>query len=132
MLRMGFTESADGIGSNDLGLSGTAVVAEQLAIRSPAVNDVGIGWIRRDVATLSGAGRVPVTEGDGAIIAAADDEDAAAILLRAVDVIRELVVHGDVIELRRRLVVPAAPAAAAVYAYACPLIAAEDHALRVG
>src|SRR5262249_29828704 len=53
-------------------------------------------------------------------------------LLRAINVVRKFIVHGDVIELRRRLVVPAAPGAACVNGYACALVAAKDHTLRIG
>src|SRR5262245_15239457 len=122
---MGFTEGTNGIGGDDLGLPRAAIIAEQLAIGSAAVDDVWVGRIGRDIAALARARGVPVTEGDGAVIAAADNKDAAAILLRAVDVVRELVVHSDMVELRRRLVVPAAPAASAIHAHARALVAAK-------
>src|SRR2546423_1840540 len=64
---------------------------------------------------------MPVAEGDSAVIAAAENVDAAAILLRAIDVVWKIIVDGHVVELRRRLVVPTAPGAAAVYAHAYAL-----------
>src|SRR5258708_30202700 len=75
---------------------------------------------------------MPVTKRDGSVIAAAGGLDAAAVLLRAINVVRELIVHGHVIELRRGLVVPRTPAPAVVHAHAHALVAAENHALRVG
>src|SRR6185369_6477210 len=80
---------------------------------------------------FAGAGRMPVAEGDGAVIAAAENVNAAAILLRAVNVVREIVVNRHVIELRSRLIEPGAPGDAAVNAYARALVAAKNHALRV-
>src|SRR6478609_642812 len=131
MLGMGFTEVADGIGRNDLGLSGAAVVTEELSIGPAAIDDVGIGRIGRDITTFARARGVPVAEGDRAVITAAEDIDAAAILLGAVNVIREFVVDSNVVKLRCRLIEPAAPCGAAVNAHARALIAAKDHALRV-
>ena len=56
----------------------------------------------------------------------------AAVLLRAVDPVREPVVGGDVVELRGRLVVPGAPGLPAVHADDGALVGAEDHAARIG
>src|SRR5215472_3313699 len=129
---MGFTEAANGVGRNDLGLASAAIVAEELAISASAVDGVGISGIRSNVAAFAGASGMPIAEGDGAVITAAQDVNAAAVLLRAVHVVGKFIVNGDVIELRGWLVVPAAPAAAAVHAHAGALIAAEDHPLRIG
>src|ERR1041385_4912565 len=131
MLGMGVTEVADSIGRNDLRLSGAAVITEELSIGPAAIDDVGIGRIGRDVSAFAGACGVPVAEGDGAVIAAAENVDAAAILLRAVNVVRKIIVNRHVIELCGRLIEPTAPGAAAIHAYAHALIAAKNHALRI-
>src|SRR5262249_51278583 len=90
-----------------------------------------IGGIRRDVAAFPGACGMPVTEGDGTIIASAQNEDAPAILLRAVHVVGKLIVNGNVIELRGGLVVPAAPGSATIHGNTGSLVAAKNHAPRV-
>src|SRR5581483_1310152 len=128
---MGFTEVANRIRRNDLRLAGAAIIAEKLTISSAAINGVGIRRIRSNVTALAGACGVPIAEGDSAVIAAAEDVHAAAILLRAVNVVRKFVVYSDVIELGRRLVVPTAPGVAAINAHAHTLIAAENQSLRV-
>src|SRR5260221_4222782 len=131
MFGMGFAEIADGIWSDDLGLARAAIITKELTISPAAINGVGITGIRCDVTALTSSGGMPVTEGDSSVIAAAENENAAAILLRAVNVIREVVVNRNVIELRGRLVIPAAPGAAGVHAYACALIAAKNHTLWI-
>src|SRR2546430_4728465 len=108
MFRMGFAKVANRIGRDNLGLPGTTIITEEFAVSAATINDVGIGGIRRNITALASAGGMPVTKRDGAIITAADDEDAAAILLCAIDVIRKLIIHGHVIELRGWLVVPTA------------------------
>src|SRR5579859_1337568 len=131
MLGMGFTEVANGIRRNDLRLAGAAVVTEELSIGPAAIDDVGIRWIRRDVSALASAGRMPVAEGDRAVIAAAENVNAAAILLRAVYVVREIVVNSNVVKLRCGLVEPTAPCAATVHAHTRALVAAKDHPLGI-
>src|SRR5579864_2571210 len=131
MFRVSFAEVADRIRRNDLRLAGAAVITEELAICSAAIDDVGIGGIGRDIAALASSGGVPVAEGDCAVIAAAKNKDAAAILLRAVNVVREIIVNRYVIELRRGLVIPTAPGVAGVHANARALITAKNHPLRM-
>src|SRR6266404_768561 len=128
---MSVSEIANGVRRDDLRLAGTPVITEKLTIRAAAIDDIRVGWIGSDVTALSRAGWMPVTESDGAIIAAADDIDAAAILLRAVNVVWEFVVHGYVVKLRGGLVVPAAPCMAAIHGDSGALVAAKDHSLRV-
>src|SRR5207237_5872346 len=77
---------------------------------------------------LAGPDRRPVAEGDLAVIAAARDPGGAGVLLRPVHPVWELVVRDDVVELRRGLVVPAAPRRAAVQTDRRTLVAAHDHA----
>ena len=71
--------------------------------------------IRRRVAVLLDADRVPLAKCDCAVVAATDDPGRSAFLLAAVDPVGETVVGGDVKHLRRRLVVPEAPGLAAVH-----------------
>ena len=92
----------------------------------PAVDDVGVERIRRDVPVLLGADGMPVAESDRAVVAAARDRDRAALLLPAVDPVRKAVVRRDVVELRRRLVVPAAPRRARVHGDRRALVGREE------
>src|SRR5215472_8267605 len=124
-------KAADCLRRDDLGLAGTLVIAEQLAEGAAAVEDVGIAWVGSDVTALARTGRMPVAKGDGTIVAAAGGFYAARILLRAVDVVRKLVINRYMVELRRRLVVPGAPDLAAIDADADALVAAKDHALGI-
>src|SRR4051794_26552773 len=82
-----------------------AVIARELA----AVNDVWILRVRYHVSVLLRRHRMPLTESDNAIIAAAADARRAALLLPAAQPIRKCIVSVHVIHLRGGLVVPAAP-----------------------
>src|SRR5215472_18021231 len=99
---------------------------------APAIDDVGIERIGRDVAVLLHADRSPIAKGDLAVRAATDDSDRTAFLLGAVDPVRESVVGNHMVKLRGRLVVPRAPGRAAVEADGRPLIAAERDDARIG
>ena len=107
------------------------VVAEHGAVPASGVNVVRIQRIGRDVTELESSGRRPITISDLAVIAAAGDCGGSAILLRRVHVIGKMLVGADVIELPGRLVVPRAPAIAAVHADDRTLVDSEDHVLRV-
>src|SRR5215467_11259709 len=98
---------------------------------APAVDDVGIERIRRDVPVLLDAHRSPIAKGDLAVRAAADDSYRTAFLLGAVDPVGESVVGDHMVKLRGRLVVPGAPGRAAVEADSRPLIAAERDDARI-
>ena len=102
--------SRTGFGRDVLHLARAPVEARHLA----AVDDVGVERIGRDVAVLLDADRVPIAKRDLPVVAAARDARRAALLLAAAHAIRKRVVGADVVELRRRLVVPAAPRLAAV------------------
>ena len=82
------------------------IVARHLA----AEHDVRIERVGRHVAVLLDADRVPFAERDLPVVAAARDARRSALLLAAADAVRPGVVGHDVVELRRRLVVPRAPA----------------------
>ena len=74
---------------------------------------------------------MPVSKCNLSLIAARGDTCRAALLLPAIDPVRELVVGDDVIELRRRLVVPTAPGAPAVDGDGRALINREQDNLRI-
>src|SRR5205085_3694743 len=93
-----------------LRLARRLVEARELA----AVDEVRVRGVGGDVAVLFRADRAPVAERDRAVVAAAGGSDRAALLLAAVDPVGKLIVRRDVVELRRRLVVPTAPRAPAV------------------
>ena len=93
-----------------LHLTGAAVVA-----RHPAtVNDIRVQRIGGDVAVFRYAHRTPLAERDLAVIATTLHARRAALLLPTANPVRKRVVGGDVVELRRRLVVPRTPRLAAV------------------
>ena len=97
----------------------------------PSVDDVGVERIRHHVAVFLDTHRVPLAERDLAVVAAAGHARRAALLLPAADAIGEVVVGIDVIELRRRLVVPRAPGLAVVQRNDGPLIARHDDDVRI-
>ncbi len=100
-------------------------------VASRAVDDVGIEGIGRHVPVLDHADRMPVAVRDLTVIAAARDAYRAALLLAGADAVREGGRDADVIELRRRLVVPGAPGRPAVDGDECTLIADERDVVRV-
>src|SRR5207302_5859468 len=91
-------------------LAGAAVVSAQFA----AVDDVGVERIRGDVAVLLYGDRMPLAERDAAVVSTARHARGSTLLLAAAHAIRKRAVGADVVELRRRLVVPGAPALTAV------------------
>ena len=126
----------DGLGAHDtevgsakrqrhdvLRLRSAAVVAGQLA----AVHDVGIERVGRDVAVLFGGHRMPIAEGDFAVIAAAGNARRTALLLSAAEAIGKGVVGGDMVHLRGGLVVPGTPGFAAVDRDDCALVADDQN-----
>src|SRR3954453_20345987 len=88
-----------------LRLAGASIVAGNLA----AIDDVGIERIGDDVAIFLRGDGMPFAERDCALIAATGDAERAALLLAAVEPIRNRVIRRDVIKLRGRLVIPRAP-----------------------
>src|SRR5207248_8375777 len=66
------------------------------------------------VAAFATSDLIPVLPADDAFVVTAGDGDGGVVLLCAVDAIRPVVVHGDVIELRRRLIVLLSPTLAAI------------------
>src|SRR5438874_11601751 len=100
------------------------------AVRVAAVDDVGIERVGGDVAALARAHRAPVTERDLPEIAAARHAGGARALLGAVHAVGEGVVRNHAVELRRWLLVPAAPGPALIERDHSPLLAPHVHARR--
>src|SRR5260370_38157609 len=69
--------------------------------------------------------------GDCGVIGSAGKHEGFAVLLRCVGVVGDLIVDGDVIELRGRLVVPGGPGGSTIDADADALIGGLDHARGV-
>src|SRR5947207_7424621 len=74
---------------------------------------------------------MPLPERDLTVVAAAHDTDRAALLLAAVHPVGKTTVGRHVVELRRRLVVPRAPAVAAVHRHHRALITRQQDDLGV-
>ncbi len=103
-----------------------------LRSREPvAIKNVRIERIDGDVSILENPDQMPIAKRNLAVIAAALRRHGAAFLLRAVNPIRKTIVGGDVIKLRRWLVVPTAPRRAAIHADDRALIGAERDDLRM-
>ena len=94
-------------------------------------DDLGIQRIGSRVAVLVDAHREPLTNRDGAVIAARGDARRSTLLLTTADAIRKVRVCGDVIHLRGRLVVPGTPGLAIVERHHGALIGDEDHDSRI-
>src|SRR6185437_12309823 len=107
-----------------------AVLFPLHAVVPAAVGDPGPARCRYDPAHLSSLDGFPDRR-NGPGRQGARRLDRAAVLLRPVDMERELIVEVGVIELAGRLVVLGAPGLAAVLAHGCAAIVAFDEELRV-
>ena len=83
------------------------------------------------IAALTAAGQKPVARVDVSMVAAAGNGDGAAVLLRAVNAVGKIIVGGDVIHLRGRLVIPGGPCFAAIETDGRALIDAEHQVVRI-
>src|SRR5712691_2557283 len=90
-----------------------------------------VGGMHRDVPAFRGANGIAVTPGDRALIGAGRHADGGIVLLRTIHPIRELVVSGDMVELRGELVVDGRPGVTTVERDAGTAVVPLDHALRV-
>src|SRR6266498_3630180 len=88
-----------------LNLPGDSIESVEFSTRASSVDNLRINRIRKDVAAFTGANRMPIAKRDLSVIAATDHGGRAAVLLRAIDPIRKLIVDCNVIKLRSRLVV---------------------------
>ena len=128
----GPSDGIDGPGIDRLFLMDVAILARNLATIGSGVNDERVSWIGRNVTALAATDVVPVRTIDRSVGTGTGDGDGGVVLLRAVDVVGEAVVGGDVVELRGRLVVLSGPALAAVGGDGCAAVVAVDHALGIG
>src|SRR6266852_6009650 len=104
------------------------LVAEILPRDKPAKHHPRIQRVRRDVAIfVPRFHRPPIMKIQRTIPAAAWSRRRTAVLLRAVNPVRKLVVRHHVIELRSRLIKPGAPRLTAIARHDCTLVAAEYH-----
>src|SRR3984893_10595235 len=109
-------------------VAGAMIVARHLAAVGIRVDDLRVAWIGRDVATFAATHLIPVLPADDAFVVAAGDGDRGVVLLGAVDAIGPVIVHDDVIELRRWLVVLLSPAVAAIDGNGRAAVITVDHA----
>src|SRR5207302_10512469 len=100
-------------------------------LQLPAENDVRIQRIGNGVSIFFNADGMPLANGDLAVVTAARHARRSAFLLAAAYAIWKIIVGVDVIELRARLVVPGAPALAAVDSDDRSLIRSDENCLRV-
>src|SRR6185436_6699343 len=107
---------------------GAVVHPGEEAAVGAAVDDVGIVGIGHDVSALAPGGLLPVVERNSRSGRAAEDAQRRVVLLRAEDAVREVVVRGDPVDLRGRLVVLRRPGAAAVDRDVHAAVVRLDHA----
>lgn len=102
---------------------------DEIAVAA-GVDHVGVARVGSDPAAFSTADVVPVAFGDAAA-SAGGDADGGVILLRAVGVIRKIVIEGDAVELRCGLIHHARPGTAAVEGDICAAVVRFDHAVGI-
>ena len=95
------------------------------------IDDVPVARIRYDKATFAAARDEPILLPNSAPAGAARDANVGIVLLRAVNVVRERIVHSHVIKLRSRLVVLSGPVFAAIRGDACAAIIRVGDSVRV-
>src|SRR5580704_3134185 len=108
------------------------IVAGDLAAVGPCVDNFRIGRIGSDVAAFAATDVVPIGSIDPALDAGAGDTYGGVVLLRAVDVIGEAVVDGDVVELRGRLIIFRRPGFRTVGRDGCAAVVSIDQAIGIG
>ena len=126
--------AAPHVGAGDGGIDRARLLGAQVEpVDGAAVDHLRVERVDDDVVGLAAGGDLlELLHGDAvAGGGAAGQGDRARVLLRPVDPVGEAVVGRHVVELRRRLVVPGAPARPAVDADDRPLVDAEDAALGV-
>src|SRR5262245_39254893 len=102
---------------------------EQAAVIA-AEDDVGIFRMRLHPSRFAPGGLLPISEGDAGAGRAAGYLDSRVVLLRAVDVVGEIVVERDSIELRRRLIL-LRPGSAAVEGDVSASVVGVYHPARI-
>src|SRR5206468_6617458 len=95
------------------------------------INDVPVAWIRHDEATFAAARDEPILLSNSAPVGTARNADIRIVLLRAVNVVGERIVHSHVIKLRSWLVVLSRPVFAAISGDAGAAITRIGDSVRV-
>src|SRR6185436_18259745 len=85
-------------------LSGALIETRRQTTVRPGEHDIRIFRRRRNPARLTATDVVPIARADTAFSRATRDAYSRVVLLRAVDVVRKIVVERDAIKLRRGLV----------------------------
>src|SRR5437016_2867938 len=125
-------DGIDGPGIDRLGRADVMVVASDFSAIRPGIDNFWVAGIRSDVAAFTTADVVPIWAINRTLGTRAGDSDRGVILLRAVNVVGEAIIGGDVIELRGWLVVDGAPALASVDGNCRAAVVAIDEALGIG
>ena len=118
-------------GIDRLRLLGAVVVAGNVSSVRARIDDVRVGGIGRDVSAFAATDLVIISLINSAAGTRVGNGDCRVILLSAIKPVREPVIGGDVIELRRRLVIQRGPTGAAVRRDGRPAVIAVDQALRI-
>ena|SRR5437667_10534258 len=85
------------------------IVLQKDAVVAAAIGNLSVARLRHGKSALSVGCPVPGTEGNHSLVVGARPFKRTFVLLRPVDVIRELIVKIDVIKLRGGLIVFGAP-----------------------
>src|ERR1043166_3612382 len=90
------------------------IILQKEAVIAAAIGNLGIARLRHAICAFAVGGLVPRAERNRSSRIGARSLKRALVLLRAVDVIRELVVQVDMIKLRGGLIVLGGPSLAAI------------------
>src|SRR4030095_17022496 len=108
-------------------LTGSMVLTCNKSSVGTCVYDLRIPGTWRDPAAFAAPDVVPVRPLNAAVTGASGDSHRGVVLLRAVYVVREIIVQRDAIKLSRGLVVDRAPASASVKAHLRAAVIAHYH-----
>ena len=98
---------------------------------APSIYDIVVAGIWRQVSALSTGRALPVVVGNEAAAGTGIDADGRVVLLRAVNAVREGIVGGDTVELRRRLVHVRRPGCAGIVADLGATVVGNDQPARI-
>src|SRR5436309_4560873 len=111
-------------------MPGRAIEAREQRALTPGIKQIRVLRMRSDVAALASANRIHRAWGPSASAAFARHAKCRVVLLRAANVIREVLRRRDVVELRRGILLPG-PRFPAVDRYVSPPAVAVNHSLWV-
>src|SRR5580658_5159729 len=111
--------------------TGSVIVAADIATVGTGIDNLRVGGVRSDVTALAAAHGIPVRAINRSFGAGTCDAHSGIVLLRAVDVIGKSIVGGDVVKLRRGLVVYAGPTVTAVGGDGGATVVAVHQTLRI-